>query len=106
MPLAVEHLSVTAGRQVEFERAFERAARLLVEAPGYVAHELHRSTDCETGYLLIVEWQRREDFTLRFRASTAFRHWHQAIHAFSSGDVDLEMFAIVERRHGPTHLLD
>jgi heme-degrading monooxygenase HmoA len=66
MVLELVSLVVRVGEERSFERAFEKAQRLLCGLPGYLAHELRRSVDREQHYLLLVEWQALEHRTLGF----------------------------------------
>ncbi|MGY1842092.1 antibiotic biosynthesis monooxygenase family protein [Modestobacter sp. SYSU DS0875] len=93
MPDAVlEHalLDVRPGHQEEFERAFAEARSIIAAMPGFRALSLSRCLERESGYLLLVEWDRLEDHTEGFRGSPGCQRWRDLLHRF------YEPFPVVE----------
>jgi len=58
-----------------FEAAFAEAKNVISLAPGYLAHEMLRSTDEPGRYALLVRWRTKEDHIVRFRQSELFTQW-------------------------------
>ena len=90
--MITEHalLPVIAGREAEFERAFERARPIIASMPGFVSLSLSRSVETPTSYLLLVEWQTLEHHTVGFRESPQYAEWKALLHHF------YEPFPVVE----------
>jgi len=88
----LEHalLTVRAGEQEAFEAAFARARRLIAASPGFRGLRLARCLERDSGYLLLVEWDRLEDHTEGFRGSPAYQEWKALLHPF------YEPFPVVE----------
>ena len=82
MILEVAILNVIADREAGFEAAFSRAAPILANATGYISHELRRSIEHPSRYLLLVKWQTLEDHTIGFRGSPEYREWKALLHHF------------------------
>jgi heme-degrading monooxygenase HmoA len=80
----LEHamLTVDAGRRGEFEAAFAEAQALIAGSPGFRGLRLSRCLERDTGYLLLVEWDRVEDHTDGFRGSAAYQDWKALLHSF------------------------
>jgi heme-degrading monooxygenase HmoA len=75
-------LTVRAGEQAAFEAAFARARHLIAGVPGFRRLSLSRCLERDTGYLLLVEWDRLEDHTEGFRGSPAYQEWKALLHPF------------------------
>ena len=82
--MILEHalLTVRPGEQEAFEAAFAQARSIIAAVPGFVDLSLSRCLERETGYLLLVEWDRLEDHTEGFRGSPAYENWRSLLHAF------------------------
>jgi heme-degrading monooxygenase HmoA len=88
----LEHalLTVRPGEQAAFEADFGHARRLIAAAPGFRGLRLSRCLERDTGYLLLVEWDRLEDHTDGFRGSAAYQGWKALLHGY------YEPFPVVE----------
>jgi heme-degrading monooxygenase HmoA len=75
-------LTITAGREAEFESAFRTAISAATGSHGYLAHELRRSVESPNRYVLRIEWETLEDHTVRFRGSAAFAQWRALVGPF------------------------
>jgi len=82
MILEVATLKIRADGQKAFEAAFPVAARILSSAEGYISHQLQRSVDTENGYVLLVNWQTKENHTVGFRGSPQYQEWRKLLHHF------------------------
>jgi heme-degrading monooxygenase HmoA len=82
MILEVAILNVRPGEEAAFEAAFRRAALILAAARGYISHELRRSLEHSTRYILLVQWQTLEDHTIGFRGSPQYQEWKALLHHF------------------------
>ncbi|MFI7127822.1 antibiotic biosynthesis monooxygenase family protein [Nonomuraea sp. NPDC050153] len=55
--------TVDAAREQEFEAAFGKARERVATMPGHIRDELLRLDDAAGSYVLISEWEKREQFT-------------------------------------------
>ena len=56
---------------------------------------LARCLERDTGYLLLVEWDRLEDHTQGFRGSPAYQEWRALLHSFYDPFPVVEHFTTV-----------
>jgi len=82
MILEVAVLNVKPSQEQEFEAAFEKAQKIISSIDGYVSHQLHRCIERNNQYLLLVNWQKLNDHTIGFRASTEYEEWSALLHHF------------------------
>lgn len=95
--MILEHalLTVRPGEQEAFESAFGQARRLIAASPGFRGLRLARCLERNTGYLLLVEWERLEDHTEGFRGSAAYAEWRALLHGFYDPFPVVEHFTTV-----------
>ena len=95
--MILEHalLTVRPGEQEAFEAAFAQARRLIAAAQGFRGLRLERCLERDTGYLLLVEWDRLEDHTDGFRGSAAYQEWRALLHPFYDPFPVVEHFTTV-----------
>ncbi len=82
MILEVAILNVIPAQENAFESAFHGAIPILGRMPGYISHELRRSVEQTSRYLLLVKWQTLEDHTIGFRGSPQYQEWKALLHHF------------------------
>ena len=82
MIVELAQLTITSGREAEFEAVFPTAIAVLAGAKGYLAHELRRSVETPSRYALRVEWETLEDHTIGFRGSPAYTQWRGHVGPF------------------------
>ncbi|MEG5062643.1 antibiotic biosynthesis monooxygenase [Microcoleus sp. B3-A4] len=75
-------LNVKSGFEGDFEIAFIEASSLIASIDGYLSHELHRCTEVQGKYLLLVRWENLEAHTIRFRNSAQYQEWKRMLHHF------------------------
>ena len=82
--MILEHaeLSVTPGREAEFEAAFRSADPIISGSPGFRRLLLSRCLERENVFLLLVEWNSLEDHTEGFRRSPEYERWRDLLHHF------------------------
>jgi heme-degrading monooxygenase HmoA len=85
-------LTITSGREEEFEAVFPKAVAVLATSHGYFSHELRRSVETPNRYVLRVEWATFEDHTVGFRGSPAFAQWRALIGPFFAAAPVVEHF--------------
>lgn len=80
----LEHaiLDVAAGREAEFESAFDAAVPIISASPGFESLRLERCLESPGRYVLLVEWDRLEDHTEGFRQSPQYDEWRRRLHHF------------------------
>lgn len=82
MILEVAVLDVRKGQEVEFEKSFSIAKKIISAMPGYVSHELRQCIESSSRYLLLVNWQKLEDHTVGFRESEEYQEWKALLHHY------------------------
>ncbi|MEG4496001.1 antibiotic biosynthesis monooxygenase [Microcoleus sp. F10-C6] len=92
-------LNVKSGCEGDFEIAFREASSLISSIDGYLSHELHRCTEVQGKYLLLVRWENLEAHTIRFRNSAEYQEWKRMLHHFYDPFPIVEHFEEVEIKH-------
>lgn len=82
MILEVARLDVKPEETGAFELAFQRAAPLIAETPGYRGHELLKCMEAQNRFLLLVRWDTLENHTRDFRGSKRYEEWRRLLHHF------------------------
>jgi heme-degrading monooxygenase HmoA len=93
----LEHaqLTVTPGREAEFEQAFAEARNIIAAMQGFRGLTLSRCLERNNGYLLLVQWDRLEDHTEGFRGSVDYQRWRGLLHHFYDPFPVVEHYATV-----------
>ncbi|WP_314146627.1 antibiotic biosynthesis monooxygenase family protein [uncultured Leifsonia sp.] len=90
--LEVAQLTIRDGNQSAFEADFANAHRYVQEAEGHLSSELRKSTDTDTNYVFLVEWQRLEDHIEVFAASPEFAAFQSVIGPHLAGEPSVEHY--------------
>lgn len=90
-------LDVKPDQTREFEAAFAKAERIISSARGYVSHELRRSIEKPSRYLLLVRWRRLEDHTVGFRESAPYQEWKKLLHHFYEPFPAVEHYEVLKK---------
>jgi quinol monooxygenase YgiN len=79
----IEHalLSVTPGREEEFEASMATALPIIESAPACIGAEVRRQHENESVYLLLIRWESVAAH-MAFRASPLFAQWREWTHPF------------------------
>jgi heme-degrading monooxygenase HmoA len=85
-------LTITPGREAEFEALFPTAIKVIACTPGYLAHELRRSVETPNRFAMRIEWATLEDHTVGFRGSPAFAEWRGHVQPFFAAPAVVEHF--------------
>lgn len=83
--MILEHawLTVTEGRETEFETEMAKAFAIIESAPGCHGAEVRRVVESRN-YVLIVKWESVALHMEGFRTSELFEQWRAATHHFYS----------------------
>ena len=93
MILEIADIRITAGQQIEFEAAIQKAiATVISRAKGFQRATVRRSIETPERYLLQVEWETLEDHTVGFRESPLFTEWRGIIGPFFAAPPQVEHF--------------
>lgn len=82
MVLESAYLNVKPGLEAEFESAFREASGIIASKNGYLWHQLHRTIENPSLYLLLVGWGSLEAHTVGFRDSPEYQDWKTRLHHF------------------------
>jgi heme-degrading monooxygenase HmoA len=94
MILEVATLDVKAGQEAAFEKDFDGASHIIADIPGYVSHQLLRSVEKSSRYLLLVRWETLEAHTIGFRKSPHYQVWKDALHHYYDPFPTVEHYAL------------
>ena len=100
MIVELAQLTIVAGREAEFEAVFRTAISAPAGCRGYLAHELRRSIESPSRYMLRIEWATLEDHTVGFRGSPAFTQWRAQVGPFFAIAPVVEHFSPVTGEEG------
>ena len=96
MILEVAVLDVIEGKEEAFQKDFAIAQRIISAMPGYVSHQLQRSIENSSRYLLLVNWERLEDHTEGFRGSAQYQEWKQLLHHYYDPFPEVEHYSLLQ----------
>ena len=82
MILEVAILEVKPRQEQAFEAAFAEAQLIISSMKGYISHELQKSIENPSRYILLVNWETLEDHTVGFRKSAEYQEWRKLLHHF------------------------
>ncbi|WP_027499757.1 antibiotic biosynthesis monooxygenase family protein [Rhodococcus sp. UNC363MFTsu5.1] len=96
--MILEHavLHVKSGRSAEFESAFGLARSIISSMAGFRRLTLSRCIERPGTYLLLVEWDSREDHVEGFRKSPHYEQWRSLLHDFYDPFPTVEHYEQVE----------
>jgi heme-degrading monooxygenase HmoA len=97
MILELAILDVVPGREAEFQRSFAEAQKIISSMPGYLGHDLKRSIEKPSRYLLLVNWETLEDHTVGFRGSPQYQEWKALLHHFYDPFPAVEHYVDVDK---------
>ena len=100
MILEVAILDVKPGLEADFELAFGKAQKIIASMRGYRYHQLQRSIENESRYILLVEWESLKDHTEGFRNSKEYQEWKALLHHFYDPFPTVEHFKLVNQNRG------
>ncbi len=95
MILEVAILDVRPGQEESFQQDFHRAQRLIQSMEGYCSHELQRSIERRSRFLLLVRWETFEDHVEGFRNSPEYQEWKTLLHHYYDPFPDVEHYESV-----------
>lgn len=100
MVLEVADIRVVAGKQKDFEAAVALGLDTVLSlSPGFVSYEIRRCMETSERYLLLIEWVKLEDHTVRFRESEAYAAWSAIVRPFFAEAPNVEHFDLVGRKN-------
>lgn len=82
--MVLEHviLPVIAGKEKEFEAAFEKARPIITSQKGLVDLTLRKCLEEPNKYLMLINWETLEDHTVGFRQGSDYNEWKMQLHHF------------------------
>jgi len=95
MILEVAILNVKPTQEKEFEIVFKSAQKIIASINGYISHQLNRCIEKNNQYILLVNWQKLEDHTVKFRESKEYQEWRTLLHHFYDPHPEVEHYESV-----------
>jgi len=93
--LEVAILDVKAGKEKDFEAAFDKAQPIISNSSGYVSHQLQSCIEKPGRYILLVNWKTLEDHTAGFRGSEEYQEWRTLLHHFYEPFPEVEHYKCI-----------
>ena len=75
-------LNIKKGESALFKKAFYEARQYIINANGYISHELLKCLEEGDKFLLIVKWETLKAHTEGFRKSAEYEKWKALLHHF------------------------
>ncbi len=82
MILELAILHVKDGKREQFEKDFAHAGRYISVIKGYAGHSLRKCMEQQNKYILLVNWETREDHEIGFRQSGEYLEWKALLHHY------------------------
>ena len=99
MILEVAILEVKPKQEQLFEVAFVEAQLIISSMKGYISHQLQKSIENPSRYILLVNWETLEDHTVGFRESTEYQKWRALLHHFYDPFPTVEHYSSVVKKN-------
>lgn len=99
MILELADITITAGRNAEFEAAIQHAIDTVIRnATGFVDAQVHKGIESTERYILTIHWQTLENHTVDFRGGPLFAAWREIVGPFFAKPPVVEHFDLVASR--------
>jgi heme-degrading monooxygenase HmoA len=95
MVLEVAILDIKSGQQADFEIAFNQAQKIIMDASGYISHQLQKCVEKDNRYILLVNWENISHHTQVFRQSAQYKKWCSLLHHFYHPLPQVEHYELV-----------
>ena len=82
MILEVAILNIKEGAEIDFENDFKNASKFISAIKGYLNHSLSKCIEQKNKYLLLVNWDTLNDYTIGFRQSNEYLEWKRLLHPY------------------------
>ncbi|HWE63426.1 MAG TPA: antibiotic biosynthesis monooxygenase [Chloroflexota bacterium] len=80
MIIEIATITVTEGREAEFEEAFANAQRYIAGSPHALRYQLTRCIELPSRYVLRIEWDSLEGHTEAFRGSPEYQEYRALLY--------------------------
>jgi len=96
MILEQADITITPGRQAEFDEAIRRGiATVIARAKGYLGCQVHKGIETPERYLLTIRWATLENHTVDFRGGPLFTEWREIVGPFFAKPPVVEHFELL-----------
>ncbi|MFF2854793.1 antibiotic biosynthesis monooxygenase family protein [Peribacillus sp. NPDC058002] len=84
--MVIEHARMVIKEELveEFLQTINRASSILINANGYISHELLKNKENQTLFILVVHWSSLEDHVEGFVKSNNFLKWESMLNRYFS----------------------
>lgn len=102
MILEVADITITPGRQAEFDRAILHGLDTVVSrARGFRGYKVNKGVESPERYLLMIFWDTLEDHTVGFREGPLFAEWRAIVGPFFAAPPVVEHFTLLGKSPAP-----
>ncbi|WP_020568467.1 antibiotic biosynthesis monooxygenase family protein [Neolewinella persica] len=88
------HITIAPNRIAEYLKAFGQARPLVQVQPGCHSCRLLPALGEPGSFLLLIEWESKEDHTEGFRKSREYQEWSRLLHPFYEVFPEVNYFTI------------
>lgn len=102
MILELADITITPGRQAEFDRAILHGLDTVVSrARGFRGYKVNKGVESPERYLLMIFWDTLEDHTVGFRQGPLFAEWRAIVGPFFAAPPAVEHFTLLGKSPSP-----
>ncbi|MGL4229929.1 MAG: antibiotic biosynthesis monooxygenase family protein [Casimicrobium sp.] len=98
MILEIADITITAGKQAEFDEAIKRGLETVAsKANGFRGHKVNKCIETPERYVLMIYWETLEDHTIGFRQGPLFAEWRAIVGPFFAKPPHVEHFTLLTK---------
>lgn len=98
MILEVADITITGGKQTEFDEAIQRGLNTVIaNAKGFRGFKVNQCVESPERYLLMIYWDTLEDHTVGFRQGPLFPEWRAIVGPFFAKPPHVEHFTLLAK---------
>jgi len=96
MILELADITITPGRQAEFDEAIRHGiATVISRSKGFLGCQVHKGIETPERYLLAIRWVTLENHTVDFRGGPLFTQWREIVGPFFAKPPVVEHFELL-----------
>lgn len=98
MILELADIRIEPGQQAAFDVAIVKGVETVIsKAKGFRGYKVNKGVESPERYVLMVFWDTRENHTVDFRQSPAFRQWRAIVGGFFAAPPTVEHFTLLAK---------
>jgi heme-degrading monooxygenase HmoA len=97
MILEIVTVQIKPGHEADYETAFAKASRYLMDSKGYISHQVQRCVETKGRYVILVQWESIDDHMIGFRESPAFQEYRQLVSPYFESPSQMAHYELVQK---------